>query len=446
MSVIRRNTTRKAVIGAAAAALVLALVMLIAKGDSSTAAKAPKKATSVIILSGDGMGIQQRTAIQYALYGLNKRQPMDALPHTGWLDTISAGPKAEAVTDSAAGATAWAIGKKTINGYTGLAPNKKRVPTLLDIAKKQGKTTALINDHDVTNATLASFGGPVVNRDWKSAIAAKEIRNNKVDILMGGNEAYWYPPGNPGKIPNTNPDGEDDSEGTRGNLVKKAIKQGYEYAYNKKTVAKLKGPRVLALVQDSAKRRWIENKGYKYKKDPHYVPVVTMVKKALQIADRNPNGFFFAMESDDLDSAGHEHDVRNVIQSGQTMNQVVKAIQQYRKTNPNVLLIVLADHETGGMTIENTEETNTNSDGDDPIPYWGNKALNNAGPNGEVPIRSGPVRIKGTNRFFKVDWTTPEHTGGMIPVTAVGPRSKELVGVHHNTHVFKVAKRALLGN
>lgn len=444
MSVIQRISNRKSVAVAAAMALVLALVMLFARGESSEA-EAPTPATSVIILSGDGMGIQQRTAIQYALYGLKKRQPMDALPYTGFLDTISAGPRAEAVTDSAAGATAWAIGKKTINGYTGLGVDKKRVPTLLDIAKQQGKTTALINDHDVTNATLAAFGGPVINRDWKSVIADKEIHNGKVDILMGGNEAYWYPPGNPGKIPNTNKQGEDASEGTKGNLVKKAIDQGYQYAYDKKTVAALTGPKVLALVQDSAKRRWIETKGYKYKKDPHYVPVVDMVRKALEIAGNNPNGFFMAMESDDLDSAGHEHDLLNVLQSGRTMNQVVKAIQQYRKTNPNVLLIVTADHETGGMTIENVEEPNTNADGDDPIPYWRKKPMNNAGPKGQVPVRSGPVKIKGTNRKFKVDWTTGEHTGGMVPVTAVGPNAEDLVGVHHNTWVFDVAKRALLG-
>ena len=444
MSAIQHLSMRKIVSAAAGLTLVLALVALIAKNDSSKAEDPTTPATSVIILSGDGMGIQQRTAIQYALYGLEERQPMDALPYTGMLETSSLGPGV--VTDSAAGATAWAIGKKTYDGYTGLGPDKKRVPTLLDIAKEQGKTTALINDHDVTNATLAAFGGPVINRDWKSVIASKEIYNDKVDILMGGNEAYWYPKGNPGKIPNTVPD-EDASEGTKGNLVKKAIDQGYQYAYDKKTVSELTGPKVLALVQDSAKRRWVAEKGYKYKKDPHYVPVKDMVKKALDIAGQNPNGFFMAMESDDLDSAGHEHDVRNVIQSGHTINQIVEAIQEYRETNPNVLLIVTADHETGGMTIENwnKEETNTNSDGDDPIPYWGKKALNNAGPKGQVPTRSGPVTVKGTKRKFKVDWTTPEHTGGYVPVTAVGPNADEMVGVWPNTRVFDVARKTLLG-
>jgi len=440
MSAIQHLSKRKSALIALGFAMILALVALIAREDSSQAADPATPATSVIILSGDGMGIQQRTAIQYALYGLEKRQPMDALPYTGMLETSSLGPGM--VTDSAAGATAWSIGKKTINGYTGIGPDKKKVPTLLNIAHEQGKTTALINDHDVTNATLAAFGGPILNRDLKSQIALREIRDSKVDILMGGNEAYWYPPGNPGKIPNNVPE-EDHSEGTRGNLVKKAIDMGYQYAYDRKTFADVTGPKVLALVQDSAKRRWEAEKGYKYKKDPHYVPVKDMVTKALEIAGQNPNGFFMAMESDDLDSAGHEHDVRNVIQSGQTMNQIVTAIQEYRETNPNVLVIVTADHETGGMTIEPMGETNTNSDGDDPIPYWGKKALNNAGPNGEVPTRSGPVKVKGTKRKFKVDWTTPEHTGGYVPVTAVGPLAEKMVGVWPNTHVFDVAKEAL---
>jgi len=439
MSAIQHLKSRKLAVVGALMASFLVLVALIAKGVPSKAAESPTPATSVIILSGDGMGIQQRTAIQYALYGLKERQPMDALPYTGFLETSPAGPTA--VTDSAAGATAWSIGKKTINGYTGLGPDKKRVPTLLDIAKSEGKSTGLINDHDVTNATLAAFGGPVINSDWKVAIAQKLIHNGKVDVLMGGNEKYWYPKGNPGKIPDK-VEGEDESEG-KTNLVAKAKSIGYQYAYDKKTVAALTGPKILALVQDSAKRRWEELPGYKYKKDPNYVPVKDMVTKALSVLGQNPNGFFLAMESDDLDSAGHEHDVRNVIQSGQTMNQIVEAINAYREINPNVLVIVTADHETGGMTIENMGETNTNSDGDDPVPYYG-KPRNNAGPNGEVPIRSGPVKIKGTkDRWFKVDWTTPEHTGGMVPVTAIGQNAEKLVGVWPNTRVFDVAKEAL---
>ena len=92
-------------------------------GDSASESVALPQHPSVIILSGDGMGSQQRTAIQYHTYGLDERQPMDALPVAGMLDTIPGDPE-YAVSDSAAGATAWAVGKKVPNGTTGLGPNR----------------------------------------------------------------------------------------------------------------------------------------------------------------------------------------------------------------------------------------------------------------------------------------------------------------------------------
>jgi alkaline phosphatase len=419
---------------AAGLAAVIALVGFNARGD----AQAPGGPASVVIISGDGMGIQQRTAIQYATYGLKVRQPMDALPVTGFLDTI---PRGRSVSDSAAGATAWAIGQKTRNGLVGLPPTKERVPTLLEIAKEQGKSTGLVNDHDITNATLASFGAPIDNRDRKRAIARRLLRGTQPDVMMGGTEKYWYPVGHPGKIPNES-HSEDRSRNSQ-NLVAEAIDKGYQYAWNRDTVQDLTGPKALALVQDSGLQRWKEVRGYKPKQDPFYVPEADLLEKSLEILSQNPNGFFLVAESDDMDSAAHEHDGKNVIATGRTINAMVEVVQEFREENPNILLIVTADHETGGMTIEPKNETNTNSDGDDPVPYYGDGHLNNAGPNGEVPKRSGPFPIKGTDRVFKVDWTTPEHTGGMVPVTAAGPLSEMFMGVHHNTRVFDVAQQVL---
>jgi alkaline phosphatase len=433
-----RSLSKRRIFTGVMAAGLAAVTALVAMGDRSEAAP-PSDAYSVVIISGDGMGIQQRTAMQYALYGLDERQPMDALPVTGFLDTISASKAA--VSDSAAGATAWSIGMKTKLGYTGLGPNLERVPTLLEIAQDEGKSTGVVNDHDITNATLASFASPIRNRDWKVAIAQRMLRKVQPDVMMGGGEGYWYPEGHPGKIPNKVPD-EDKSIG-RDNLVAEAQGMGYQYAYDKDTVDELTGPKALALVQDSAIQRWKELKGYNRKDDPNYVNPVTLFEKSLDILAQNPNGFFLVAESDDMDSAGHEHDGTNVIRTGKVINGMVEAVQELREVQPNILLIVTADHETGGMTIENAWEKSTNSDGDDPVPYYGDGSLNNTGPDGETPPRSGPFKIKGTNRIFKVDWTTPEHTGGMVPVTADGPNSEELMGVHHNTHVFDVAYEVL---
>jgi len=434
------SSSKRRVLAASAASVLAALTALVAL-DGSSKADPPTPATSVVLISGDGMGIQQRTAIQYAAYGLEETQPMDALPVAGFLDTI---PFRKAVSDSAAGATAWSIGMKTKNGLVGIGPNGETPPTLMEIAKDQGKATGLVNDHDITNATLAAFASPVDNRDHKVKIARRTLHRIAPDVMMGGNERYWYPEGDEGMIPDKVPD-EDRSIG-RVNLVEEAQDLGYEYAYDRETVDALTGPKALALVQDSGIQRWKELKGYKPGQDPYYVPAADLLAKSLELLSQDPDGFFLVAESDDLDSAGHEHDGRAVIRTGKTVNDMVEVVQEFRETHPDVLLIVTADHETGGMTIENKWEKNTNSDGDDPVPYYGDGSRNFAGPNGEVPPRSGPFKIKGTNREFKVDWTTPEHTGGMVPVTAVGPLSELFSGVHQNTHVFDVAQQALLAN
>ncbi len=433
---VTQTWKRRIFVGVTAAGLAALCAMFALNSPSK--ADPPTGATSVVLISGDGMGVQQRTAIQYALYGLNERQPMDALPVSGLLDTV---PATKAVSDSAAGATAWSTGLKTRNGMTGLGPNEERVPTLLEIAEDEGKATGIVNDHDITNATLASFAAPINNRDKKVSIAQKTLRDISPDVMMGGGEGYWYPRGEEGMIPDEVPD-EDKSVG-RDNLVEEAQSDGYQYAYDRDTVDELTGPKALALVQDSGLQRWKELPGYKPEDDPYYVPEADLLAKALDILGDDPDGFMLVAESDDMDSAAHEHDGVNVIKTGKTINAMVEVVQEFRQTHPDVLLIVTADHETGGMTIEEPIESNTNSDGDDPVPYYGDGHLNNAGPNGEVPKRSGPFKIKGTHREFKVDWTTPEHTGGYVPVTADGPLSELLTGVHHNTHVFDVAEQAL---
>jgi alkaline phosphatase len=432
---------------------VVALLSIFAVGaltlnacsDTTSDSGALPENPSVIILSGDGMGSQQRTAIQYYSYGLDERQPMDALPYAGMLDTIPGDPE-YAVTDSAAGATAWAIGKKVPNGTTGLGPEGESVPTLLDIAKERGMSTGLVDDHDVTNATLAAFGAPVPDRDLKVEIAEGYL-DRGVDVLFGGGEKYWYPEGDAGQIPDA---GDDDaSEGTS-NLVGRAEELGYGYAYDRDTFDALAGPKALALVQDSAKRRSTEVEGYEYENDPYYVAPEKLVAKALDILGQNDKGFFLVIESDDLDSDGHEHDAQNMMLAGESMNAMVEVITEYQKEHPDVLLIVTADHETGGMAIENVlddgePEPNSDQVADDPVPYWAETPENMPLPGGGVPKRSGPFTIKGTDRQFKVDWTTPEHTGTVVPVTAAGPLAERFTGVHHNTHVYDVVTE-LFGN
>jgi alkaline phosphatase len=439
----RPRSTRRRLGGATAAVVAAAGIagVLVASSGAGAQDAAPVPAKrSVILVNGDGMGPAQRTFLQYVLYGpTGPTQPIDDFPYSGRLRTISADPK-EAVTDSAAGATAWSIGQKTVNGYVGVDKNGKPVKTILEEARDAGKATGIVEDHDVTNATTAAFAAHITNRDMKVSIARQFLRTTKPDVMFGGGERIWYPEGNPGKIPT-----DDDSEG-KTNLVEEAKAGGYQYAYDKTTFAALTGPKALALVQDDALEKFRATKGYDERKDPAYVPEHELVQKALDILDQDPDGFFMAIDVDETDDAGHVHDGKLLLKSGAELNAIAVVLKAYAMTHPETLVVVMADHETGGMTIENDFDGATNVAGDDPIPEFDEDHPINVSKNGKLPKASGPFQLKGDKRKIGLDWTTPEHSGVDVPVTAIGPGADQLQGIHDNTFIHTLSRQVLFGN
>ena len=363
-----------------------------------------------MVLIGDGMGPAQRAAIQYRFYGKTVRQPMDDLDHYGMLRTHAKG--GGIATDSAAAATAMATGQKTKRNYVGVGPNGKPLETLLEIAGDERKSTAIISDNDVTNATLAGFAAHHDDRDNKRVIANQYLSGTRPDLIFGGGEEVWYPKGNPGKVPNMI---EDDSSFGRKNLVAKARRLGYEYAYDRQTFAQLDGPKALAMTRTDALLREAFIRKYEYENDPYAVPEHEMVAKALEILDRDADGFFMAVEVDEIDDAGHEHSPRLLFSSGQELNRIAEVLKRYQREHPNTLVIITADHETGGLGIE---------------------AHYQAGGAGVFPVANSA-------ETFRLDWTTPGHTAVNVPVTSIGPRSRRLEGVRDNTRVFDVARKLL---
>ena len=412
-----------------ALAAAVAAALLLARGGTTEAAPATPK--SVVILIGDGMGPAQRMATQLNRYGNEVTQPMDALEYGGLLRTVSN----VLVTDSAASATAMSTGFKTDNDHAGVDADGKHLKTLLESAKDLGKSTGLIDDHDVTNATMAGFGAHVKNRDLKKKIARQMAYKTQPDVMFGGGEHYWYSPKDKGKIPDVF---DDEGNVQRENLVQKLKDDGYQYAYDRKTLDGLSGPKAIGLFQDDAYFIQHEVKGYKRGQDPNFVPEEDSVAKALEILGQNPKGFFLAVEVDELDDAGHEHDGKSTIAMGALVNRIAKTVEDYRKTNPDVLFMVTADHETGGMTVEAKRMQSGNSMPDGDVPDFGTPK-NVPLPFRQTPERWGPFTIKGDKDEFKVDWTTPGHTAVMVPITASGPGAERLTGVHDNTYVHEVA-------
>lgn len=426
--------------------LLIAALLLAGMAIAALSLRSPNPAAaqaggpySVIVLSADGMGPSQRIASQLYHYGLDKTQPMDSLPYGGNLRTNSI----TAVTDSSASATSMGTGQITKNGYVGVDVNGKRLTNLVEVAHSMGKSAGLVEDHDVTNATMGGFAAHVDNRDHKAMIARQYLEQTKPEVIFGGGEKIWYPEGNPGKIPDVL---DDDASNNKVNLVKQAKGLGYQYAWDQKSLNAMTGPKALALVQDDAYIRGHEIKGYKKGQDPNFVPQEKLVEKALEILGQDPEGFFMAIDVDELDDGGHEHDGRTVIQMGGVVNRIVQTIQAYRAEHPNVLVIVTADHETGGMQVEHPSSKATNSGPDGNVPDYGTPQ-NVPLPNGATPKLWGPFPVKGSDgQKFKVDWTTPAHTGTMVPVTAAGPGAERLTGVHHNSFIFELASDVMAGN
>jgi alkaline phosphatase len=436
-----RPSRRRFAGGAAAAAVVAAgAVALAATGSAGADDPAPVTVPanrSVIILNGDGMGPAQRTFIQYALYGAVTTQPMDTLPFNGTLRTNSADKSF--ITDSAAGATAWSTGHKTLNNYAGVDTKGQPLKTILEDARDAGKTTALVEDHDVTNATMTAFAAHTKDRDDTNDIAEQYLRKTKPDIIFGGGQETWYPKGTHGPVKGGKP-----SEGPS-NLVKEAQSLGYQYAYDKKTFAALTGPKALALVRDDALEYREEVKGYKTSTDPFYVPEHELVQKALDLSSANANGFFMAIDVDEIDDAGHDHDGPLMLQAGSELNEIVTVLKAYQAAHPETLIIVTADHETGGLTIESPEDGGAGVAPDDPEPYYDEKHARNVQKKGKLPVDSGPFKVKGSSQTFTLDWTTPEHSGVAVQVSASGPNAELLGGAHDNTWVYTVMHQTLFG-
>ncbi len=372
------------------------------------------------------MGTSHRDLIRYATVGTEAQLAMDSMPYAGRSETSPLDPEAF-VTDSAAGGTAIATGVKTFNGAVSIDADENPIPSVLEQAKRAGKATGLVTDSQVTDATPASFGAHIADRDKQSQIARQYIEESKPDVILGGGEDFWYPEGEPGVYPDEpkeNP--AEKSVGTEGDLVRKAQDSGYEYVTDAAELKAASGPRLLGLfANEEMFQQAPEGEGAVY--NP-VVPLPEMTRKAIEILSQDPDGFFLMVEEDSIDEMAHQSNGELVVEAGRQLDEAVKVGQSFAEGDPNTLVIVTADHETGGLAIEDTNEIQSD-------PEYPNES--GAGRTSE----DGPFRVAASDKKFLVDWTTTNHTAEDVPVMAMGPGGENLVGVYENTHI-----RHLCGN
>ncbi|HSR13218.1 MAG TPA: alkaline phosphatase [Thermodesulfobacteriota bacterium] len=338
-----------------AAALVFFVALAVALAPADCAE--PKK---VILLIGDGMGPQ---AVGLAIYynrflnGMDKRLNIERVMsagNTGYCLTYQHGT---VVTDSASAATALASGVKTRDAMIGQDPDGRPMANLVDLAQQMGKSTGIISDTRLTHATPAAFYASVAHRDREAEIAAQFVARGDVTVAFSGGAEYFVPSGT--KV-EEHPDlkgidrkagwGSSKRKDTR-DLVGEAKKKGYTVVSNDKGVAGLDGQgteKVLGLFSASGFPSAID-------RPPQAgtgVPTLSkLTGKALEILNRNPKGFFLMVEGGQVDWVAHGNDVAAVVHEMMEFDKAVGTVLSFLESNPDTLVVVTADHDTGGLTI-----------------------------------------------------------------------------------------------
>lgn len=354
-------------------------------------------ARNIILFIGDGMGPAQRQAARWATVAHDGMLAMDDMPATGLLHTAAADTP---VTDSAAAATAMASGVKTKAGVIGLDDGLMPVATIMEKAKSRGRLTGLVTTTRITDATPAAFAAHIRDRTLSAAIAA-QLMDADIDVMLGGGEDAFLPVTETGCY-------EKAGERMDGrNIISEAVSRG---------ITRVCDAAALAAVDPASTRRLLGLFADQGMSRPFSPSLPDMTQKAIDILAGGVHGFFLMVEAGQIDWAAHANDTEHVIADTAELDHAVKIARQYAATNHDTLLIVTADHETGGMAL----------------------SLAPTGLNGE----EGPFSMPDGGTFY-VNWSTNQHTPVDVPVTAMGPGAERLNGVHDNTFVYEVMNQAL---
>ncbi|MCE1245283.1 MAG: alkaline phosphatase [Firmicutes bacterium] len=323
--------------------LIAVLILGIACSPSIRAEKAAgdkhQAIKNVIVFIGDGMGNQQRRIAgivqgdgnpanrlsfeKFQAVGLATNQSADAL-----------------VTDSAASATALSSGYKTNNHMLGVSPDGKKKPTILEACKKQGKSTGLITTVAITHATPAGFGAHEADRKKQLNIAPQYLENN-IDVLLGGGKGEFT----------TKEMGGEREDGK--NLIDAYKKAGYTLVENLTQLNEIKNGKSAKILGLFA----MGDMDYEIDRNKSEQPsLAEMTETAINTLGKNPKGFFLMVEAGKVDWACHGNDVAGSVHDTLALDAAVKKALDFQKKHPETLIIVVNDHETGGLAI--TQQVN----------------------------------------------------------------------------------------
>lgn len=345
------------------AAALLSTSALVGCQQESATPKSEPKAKNVILMIGDGMGPQQVGLLHdFALHSSspiykNRKAAIEQFADTGSVAFSNTGPHNSLVVDSACSATQLATGKPALSEVIGLDIEGKPVQTSLEAAKALGKATGLISDTRVTHATPGSFAAHQAHRSMENEIASDMLANN-VDVMLGGGLRYWIPQevnsdaaiktavtaqvnGAEIRIKSKRKDSR--------NLLSEATEAGYSLAFDGAQMQAATGDKLLGLFHYSTMLDGIAYSTCKAANNCKQPGLAEMTKKALDILSKDPDGFFLMVEGGQIDWAAHNNDAGDMLHQMLKFDESVQAVYDWVKDRNDTLVIITADHETGGF-------------------------------------------------------------------------------------------------
>ena len=326
-------------------------------------------AHNAILLIGDGMGLAQVTA---GLVAAGGSLSLERFSVVGLSKTFSSG---QLVTDSAAAATAMACGVKTRNGAIGVDASGRRVTTLVELARRKGMKTGLVVTSSITHATPAAFFAHQSSRNDEEAIAADLVISG-LDLFIGGGRRFFA----------------ERSDGC--DLVAGLKAAGYEVVDDPAGLVAAKGPRLAGLVAEGHLPAITDGRG-------SYLPDAVGVSLSRL---PGPRGFFLMVEGSQVDFGSHDHDAPRATSELIDLDQAIARALAFARRDGRTLVVVTADHETGGFGLT-----------------------------------GGSMETSAVDASFG----TEGHTATMVPVFAFGPGAETFAGVYENTGIFDRIRAAL---
>jgi alkaline phosphatase len=318
---------------------------------------------NVILMIGDGMGISD---VYAAMTVSDRPLNIERCPSTGLQTTFSSN---NYITDSAAAGTAIATGNKTKNGVIGMDSLGVRVRSILEIAKEHGLAAGLVSTSAVTHATPASFVAHESSRGSYEDIA-RDFLNSGIDVFIGG--GYDHFAKRKDKI----------------NLTDSLRYRGYEVDTTLSLILKSTSAKLAGFTAPGQNPYRLKGRG-------DMLPVST--GKAIELLNKNKKGFFLMIEGSQIDWAAHANVADTVVDETLDFDKAVGVALDFAEKDKHTLVIITADHETGGVTITGGDKK---------------------------------------NHKVKLNFSTKDHTAVMVPVYAFGPGSESFDGIYDNTVII----------